>query len=303
MYKFDKLMVCLDLSNMDQLLIKYASYMAGLVEAKHVTFLHIMEDSSFPEDLAEQFPDLAEPLDDIVEEELQEKIDQHFINTDADTNLVVQTGNTTQKIIEFADKNEIDMTLLGKKSGFKGTGVVLGKLARFIHSSILFLPESARHTLNRILVPVDFSNESQLALQEAIKFAAKTDAEIDIQHVYELPKQYFPYNVPTDELKKKMKEHLNEKYQKFMSKLDKMGKEIRYFFTLSEDKTMSENIYNKAINEQADLIIMGSKTKTAATALFKGSSAEKLAKANYNIPLMIIKDKDKTEGLFEAIFK
>lgn len=303
MYKFERMLVCLDLSNMDDLLIMYADYISKLIDVEKVTFLHVMEDTTFPEELSKEFPDLAEPLDDIIKEELEEKIAKNYSKDGVESEILLESGNTTEQILGYAREHKVDLTLVGKKSGFRGTGVVLGKLAKFIHSSILFLPESARHSFEKVLVPVDFSNESQLALQEAIKLADRAEAEVEIQHVYELPKQYYPYNSPVEVLKDKMKKHLDEKYQKFMKNVDTHGKDINYLFSLSEDKTMTEVIYNRATTDQCDLIVLGSKTKTAASALFKGSTAEKLAKANYSIPLMIIKDKNKTMGLFEALFK
>lgn len=303
MYKFERMLVCLDLSNMDDLLIMYADYISKLIDVKKITFLHVMEDSNFPEELAKEFPDLAEPLDDIIKEEMEEKVAENYSKDGVENEIKLVSGNTTEQVLGYAREHKVDLTLVGKKSGFKGTGVVLGKLAKFIHSSILFLPESARHTFEKILVPVDFSNESGIALQEAIRLSDRADADVEIQHVYELPKQYYPYNAPVEVLKEKMKDHLDKKYQKFMKDIDTRGKDIRYLFSLSEDKTMTEIIYNRATTDQCDLIVMGSKTKTAASALFKGSTAEKLAKANYSIPLMIVKDKNKTMGLFEALFK
>jgi nucleotide-binding universal stress UspA family protein len=303
MYKFERMLVCLDLSNMDDLLIMYADYISKLIDVEKVTFLHVMEDSNFPEELSKEFPELAEPLDDIIKEELEEKVAKNYSKNGVESEIKLVSGNTTEQILGYAREFKVDLTLVGKKSGFKGTGVVLGKLAKFIHSSILFLPESARHTFEKVLVPVDFSSESQIALQEAINISDKAGAEVEIQHVYELPAQYFPYNSPADVLKNKMKKHLDVKYQKFMKGVDTHGKGINYFFSLNEDKTMTEVIYNRATSNQCDLIVLGSKTKTAASALFKGSTAEKLAKANYSIPLMVIKDKNKTMGLFEALFK
>lgn len=50
-------------------------------------------------------------------------------------------------------------------------------------------------------------------------------------------------------------------------------------------------IVKKAHQQKADIIIMGARRRTIATAILLGSIAEKLIQLNENIPLMLIKRK------------
>ncbi|NQZ77897.1 MAG: universal stress protein, partial [Ekhidna sp.] len=56
-----------------------------------------------------------------------------------------------------------------------------------------------------------------------------------------------------------------------------------------------------AQNNQVDMIVMGAKGRTAASALFIGSKAERMIRINDRIPLMIIRKKGAMAGILETI--
>ena len=64
------------------------------------------------------------------------------------------------------------------------------------------------------------------------------------------------------------------------------------------------NLANEtAHQENADVILIGARGRTAATAIFLGSVTEKLLTLDSDIPLLIVKDKKKTFDFLELLKK
>ncbi|EMR02061.1 Universal stress protein family protein [Cesiribacter andamanensis AMV16] len=74
-------------------------------------------------------------------------------------------------------------------------------------------------------------------------------------------------------------------------------------FTLDNNHDPVKEIYHRAVKEQADLIIIGSKGKTQTAAALMGSVADRLAHYNRSIPLLIVKDKNENIGFLEALLR
>lgn len=63
-------MVALDLSQMDDDLIRYAAIISEILQLKCVLFIHVARSLALPKDLLEEYPDLLEPLDRSIETSL-----------------------------------------------------------------------------------------------------------------------------------------------------------------------------------------------------------------------------------------
>jgi hypothetical protein len=55
MYQFDNILVCLDLSEMDDSLIRYSNFLVEKFKPKSVTFLHVMKSYEIPPGLSGQW--------------------------------------------------------------------------------------------------------------------------------------------------------------------------------------------------------------------------------------------------------
>jgi CRISPR/Cas system endoribonuclease Cas6 (RAMP superfamily) len=79
MFQFENILVCLDLSEMDDSLIRYSNFLVEKFKPKTFTFLHVMKSYEIPPEMISAFPHLDQPLSEIVEEEIQEKTDSLFV--------------------------------------------------------------------------------------------------------------------------------------------------------------------------------------------------------------------------------
>ena len=115
--KFQRMMVCLDLTEMDKGLIQYASMMARVMNIDSVYFLHVAESLELPAEVQEKYPDLAAPLDETLEHEIKGNVEKYFeIPDKCDVQIKVATGQVTEEVIKMAKVKVIDLMILGQKT-------------------------------------------------------------------------------------------------------------------------------------------------------------------------------------------
>ena len=305
MYQLNHILVTLDLSDMDDSLIRYANFLVDKIKPESVTFLHVMRPYDIPKDIIEAFPHLDEPITDVIREGLQEKIGELFSpENEIKTNIEVKEGYPTETIIKFSQKNDITLTLMGKKMGYEGRGSIVRKLLGIIPSSVLLVSETAHRKIENILVRMDFSKISEMALRMALRMKELTGAEVACHHVHKLPLNYFPQSRPEEDkrLQEHVKKHSNKEFQKFMKRFKYHASEIPFSYSLDVENEEAQILYNRALTVGADMILIGSKIKSELADIIIDSTSEKLAAPDKNIPVFIVKDRKQTMGFLNALF-
>lgn len=305
-FELKKIMVCLDLSEMDETLIRFTSFIARIMHSDRIYFMHVAQSLDMPNEIRRKYPDLFAPVDEAISQSIAARVKQFFKSPeDCTTEIEVREGNPEDQILKTARQKDVDLLILGKKVGLEGEGILVSKLAKIVNRSVLIVPETLPTTVKQILVPVDFSRHSLVALKQAIKIDETTSSSIHIscQHVYQLPMGWHKTGKSETEFSEIMKGHAENDYKKFLQKLGKHERDIPCTFTLVRNGNPAKAIYRHAIKEQVSMIIMGSKGRTAAASVLMGSTAEKLAHYDKNIPMLIVKDKKENISFLEALFK
>lgn len=296
MYQIKKIIVCLDQSEMDKTLVKFAAFIAKSNQSKKIYFTNIIRNLSIPKDVLAEFPNL---INNMVEERKSQMKQVVKENLDPDleinTSFVVREGQLSKKILKLASEKSADIILVGKKTTISGSGVITQRLARRASCSLLIVPENSNPKVKRILVPSDFSDYSKDALEEAIEITEKNGGKSEIlcQNVYSVPSGYHFTGKTYEEFSAIMLKHAEVNYKKFIRKIDTKGYKIKPLYTKDEDDDPVIDIINKAQEIEANLIIIGAKGRTAATALFIGSLAERLIQVNNKVPLLVTRPKGK----------
>jgi len=153
--------------------------------------------------------------------------------------------------------------------------------------------------MKTILVPVDFSEHSEYALEVAASIAKKKDAEIIVMHMMGLADSFLT--------KDEKQEVFNAIYfmkltkQRFDKLLDKdYLKGIDVSQVVKTHKDFTE--INEIINEYgADLIVMGSNGVAGVKEVFVGSNTEKVVRYS-KIPVLVIKDRTPEFNIKKAVF-
>ncbi len=153
--------------------------------------------------------------------------------------------------------------------------------------------------MNKIIVPIDFSEYSEFALEAAAILAKKNNAEILALHMLEMSDAIL--TASNDGPKPKILFFLKLAQQKFEEFLNKEYLEgIKFTPIVKHSKVFSE-ISQVAIEHDADLIVMGSHGVSGFTEVFVGSNTEKVVR-NSELPVLVIKQKPSNLNFETVIF-
>ena len=306
MYSLDNILVCLDLTEMDDFLIRYCNFVVEKLSSKKVIFLHVMDTYDMPDELAELFPDLDKPVKEVIKDEIKDKID-NLLDKRKEVNysILVQEGVRTESILKITRKHDITLTLMGKKVGYRGKGGVNKRVLSLTPSSVLMISETSPHKIDNIVVRMDFTKMSGIAMQMALRIAEYTKAKVQCHYVYKLPANYFPPQNREEQkkLEQKMATYGNNEYSKFMKKMKIDPETVSCSYSLDKTGEEAQYLYQYAISQQADLVLIGSKIKSKLADVMTDTTAEKMTDVEKNIPVMIVKDRHQTMNFLEALFE
>ena len=306
MYLIKKLIVCLDQTPLDQTLIEYAVFIAKVNQVKKIYFTNVIKNLSIPKEVLEEFPNLIENMINERKEAMETMVNEFFPEIKGlAISYVVKEGNLSKKVLKLAEEKSADMILIGRKVDLPGTGVASQRLARRASCSLLIVPEGSKPRISKLLVPSDFSDYSKDALEEAVVIATRHggNAEIICQNVFNVPTGYHFTGKSYEEFTEIMKMHAEINYRKFIRKIDTKGIKITPIYTKDDDDDPVQEIVSKALEIEADAIVIGAKGRTAATALFIGSMAERLIQFNDSLPLMVTRPKGRNAGILDYILE
>ncbi|PSL07313.1 universal stress protein [Cecembia rubra] len=306
MYQIKKLIVCLDQTSLDETLVRFASFIAKANQTKKIYFTNVIRNLNIPKEVLSEFPNLIENMVEERKGQMKEVVEKTFgAVSDIEFSYIVKEGQLSKKILKLAHEKSADMIIVGRKVNLPGTGVISQRLARRASCSLLIIPENAVPKIDRLLVPSDFSDYSKDAMEEAILIAEKygKNTEIVCQNVFTVPSGYHFTGKSYEEFTSIMKMHAEINFKKFIRKIDTKNIHILPVYTQDEDDDPVEDILAKAKEINADAIIIGAKGRTAATALFIGSMAERLIQLNDEFPLLVTRPKGKNAGILDYILE
>lgn len=306
MYQIKKLIVCLDQSDLDDTLVRFASFVSRVNQTKKIYFANVIRNLQIPNEVLEEFPNLIDNMVEERKQQMKEVVDKNFgKKDDIEFSYVVKEGQLSKKILKLAHEKSADMIIIGRKVNLPGTGVISQRLARRASCSLLIIPENAEPKMDKLLVPSDFSDYSKDALEEAVLIVEKYGgkAEIICQNVFTVPSGYHFTGKSYEEFTSIMLMHAEINFKKFIRNIDTKNIKITPIYTQDDDDDPVEEIIAKAKEISADGIIIGAKGRTAATALFIGSMAERLIQLNESFPLLVTRPKGKNAGILDYILE
>jgi nucleotide-binding universal stress UspA family protein len=133
--------------------------------------------------------------------------------------------------------------------------------------------EKARRPVRRILVPVDFSVDSDHAMEVAASLARRLNAKLDVLHVFDLPRDYTPYeSTLAMDLEEKVTAGANARLDDACKSLE----ESQLGVTAHIHRGVASLVIAKVAEEiGCDLIVMGTRGNTGLAHILIGSVAER----------------------------
>lgn len=152
--------------------------------------------------------------------------------------------------------------------------------------------------IKHILVPTDFSNCALNALDYALKFAKHINpqAEITILNAYTIPLAYADFNIAYDvgESEDDIKKFISSEFDKIEGKLPLL-KEFEYE-TVKTENYVKDAVEEYCLENDVDLIIMGTKGASGVDEVILGTNAHRIIKAEL-APVLVIPEDAKYEDV------
>jgi len=300
MYRYKKLLVGIDFSERDASLIRYASLISKLAQTERIYFVHVADNLELPNDILKEYPELAEPLDEYASTKMQEVVKKYY-NGRPETELLFEVvdGKPVDELLKRSRQKDVDLIIVARKNN-KKSGILAEKLARKANCSVLVVPENSTGTISHILVGLDFSTHALDAADVGTAFASALALKsFHGVHVYQVPQGFYKTGKNYDEFAKVMLTNAEKNHDEFISKASLKGVNPEIEFVLSKDISLA--IRETATKSNADLVVMGTRGKSAGASILLGSITENLI-INMDVPVLAVKQKGVNVNILNALF-
>jgi len=285
MNSFKNILVALDLSELDNTLIKYANYLVETFDVEKVYFVHNIKKYEISEIIEQEIEDVD--LEEAINEELKENI-SNIMSDSAKWELLISDDPYTESLINYiSQKYHIDTVLLGNKNGKKGSGLVGFKLLRILKSNVLWIPKLTNINIDSVWVSTDFSNSSKKAFKISQLIQDKSKAKTQAVHVYNMPLHFSPY-INSSKIENKVENHIHKKFENFIQKLN-YPYELDRVLIAGREANAASKIRLEAKKHKISFLIVADKGANRFSNLMVGSVTEELFNRELDVPLFIAK--------------
>jgi nucleotide-binding universal stress UspA family protein len=153
--------------------------------------------------------------------------------------------------------------------------------------------------MKKILVPVDFSEHSEYALEVAAQIAKQKNAELIVVHMLGLSETII--NKDDFEEAREAVFYLKLAEKRFVDFLDKDYLKDLKVTEMVHNYRVFREINDVALKVEADLIVMGSHGSSGFSEVFVGSNTEKVVRSS-EIPVLVIKRRRKNFQFENVVF-
>ncbi len=204
---------------------------------------------------------------------------------------IIRFGKPLSEVIQFAKEKDVDIIAIGTHGRAGVDRIILGSVAervvRKAHCPVMVVRSRKYIGFKRIIVPIDFSDCSRIALEYAAATARAHRSKLTILHVYEesFIEPYVRAANTEEEAQEIIRgiEQVNEgKYDEFLKKIDLGGVE---YDKLLRKGIPSNEIVETAREQQAQLIVVGTHGRSGIKHMLIGSDAEEVVR---NAPCDIV---------------
>ncbi|MGB0525739.1 MAG: universal stress protein [Flammeovirgaceae bacterium] len=296
MKKFERIIVALDNTIFDEKLLTYFSHFTDIIFPKKVYFTYVDRDLEIPSDMTISYKDESGnsiPKDELLKKVIDQRIKEfYFQHINVDFEVKILEGKPLDELLHWAKVKKADLMVLGNKRFSEGSGVVAKRVARNTDCAVLFIPETSKENIKKILVPVDFSTNSEEAMRGAIQLAKYLDnADITAFNVFDVPMSGYPMiNMSYEKFVRNMAAFKKEAFEAYLDKFDHGSVKIEADYVENEHNNVAKYINDYAHKNQFDLIVMGAKGHGVIDRILMGSVTEKLVSYEKEIPLLILRN-------------
>ncbi|WP_187260812.1 universal stress protein [Pontibacter beigongshangensis] len=304
MFVLKQVMVALDLTEMDDTLIRYAAYISQQSAIEKVFFIHTEKSLDMPDELMSGLSRQQTSTELTIRDSILKKVQTYFSDLpQVEVVVFVVQGTPVKEILNLSKQEQVNLLIAGRKLHLRGSGVLPQKLLRSGKVSVLFVPENNKPKLNKAVVAIDFSEYSLMALDRMLITAMhRPGMEVECLHVYEVPTGYITLGESYESFDKKMQGFAKQKFDQVLARYPELaGRAFLRLVKQEHNDDLGEVIVLEAKRSEADLLVVGAKGKSAIALFIVGSVAEQVLHHNNDIPLLVFRNEKEEVGFLDAL--
>jgi nucleotide-binding universal stress UspA family protein len=279
--KYLQILVGIDFSPASREAVRAAARVAAF-DRGHVTVLHVM-DPLLADEMKENLTYSDAELSGDMAKRVRAFLSQSGIATEQ-MEVQVEVGHPFVQLMRGCNRLRADLLILGArgtKHGPTQIGVMAAKCLRKAPADVLLVRENESGPFKRVLVCVDFSETSALAVQAARKIAAEDHGKLDCLFVYQSALamsldygDYLPASVLAGDSEGAAA--WSERLRGFLQPLMEGSNGLDWSASVKERPNVREVIRDEVQHRGADLVVLGTRGKTDLRSLIMGSTAERI---------------------------
>ena len=289
MLKLKKILLPTDFSRCAEQALAHTVFLAEKYSAE-IHLLHVItlfEDQPLlVNDEITETEEMIRKLEDMVEKQLNNVVNSHG-SVDLVINTIMKRGISAAPIIlEYSSDQNIDLIVMGTH-GRRGLGhLLLGsateEVVRMAKCPVFSVRESEKpksmEAINKILVPIDFSDYSKSAFSYAAEIAESYRAQLQLFHVIE-ETMHPAYSLSGKSSKIDLVPGIEEDYRKKIRKMIKAsGISMEDTEIIINSGQAALNIIKFANENLSDLIVIATHGLTGIEHFLLGSVTEKVVR-------------------------
>jgi nucleotide-binding universal stress UspA family protein len=290
---YNKILVPLDGSELAEVTLWYAARLAGRLQAS-LTLVYVTN----PDELTSRHMYECYLKDTVVKVKADaEKIAAETQGGDIAVDYMILKGDPPEEIIDYADKNKIDLIILSTqgKGGIKrwAMGNVANKVVGATRKQVLLIrargaqSDVYKDRLVKVLVPVDGSPESESILHFITYLASKLGLDLTLFHMWARAYEAFPTKEileRDDETRKQEKAYI----EKLGTKLTRQGLRVNKVFSEIYQGEEAAEIIKLAEEGKFSMVAMATHGRSGVGRWIFGSNANKVLNEG-NTPLLLVR--------------
>ncbi len=298
--KTDNAIVGVNFSKLDAPLIKYVDFLSTKIPIRTVNNLFVFTArNSFDALQKDAGKKEAEEMLKSIKNKMSETITPQYKNIKYVKNYA-EAGLFVQKYYHQVNRKETDLVFMGKEN--ESHGSMNKVVVRHIPAQTFIVPELSKHKLSNIIIALDQTDFSKHILHKALEFCSLVSGSPSITclHVGHMPShaqlvEMFSesHQLNVNEFKKIYDSYthdLKESFENFIKEntKDYHGTKLNIQF-VGETRKAYRGLLSYIKANNADLLIMGSKSHSMIDVMLLGSFAEKIIAKNNEIPMLVVK--------------
>ncbi len=289
-----KILICVDFCDIVDSVVDTGRYFSDLFDAD-IQIIHVIEPPSpllyeegFEPLLTVDGVELVVEVEKLLKEKAEEEIKKYIKKFDKPVNYFIEIGNIAETILEHADKNNIDLIVIGSHKKGLIDKLLIGSTAEKIinksRTSVVVVKGEPIKEIHKILVGYDFLLNSMEALDLAEDIAKRTKSEIDIVHIDS--DEWFAHLAH-------VYEEVFEKKKKILNDLkERIEKEIGVPVRVEIEKGNPDELLLEEIKKfNPDLVVVGKRKGKKIKRIFLGRTAMKVVR-NSEKPVLIVRKRE-----------